>query len=76
MIPYWHYYKLYKYETASTKCLMTLGVLSAFCGGFIFPAYGIVLGLIATIYDPDITNEKRSEVMTTFLIVAFSLAFL
>ena len=54
---------------------MTLGVFSAFFGGFIFPAYGIVLGLIATIYDPDITNEKRSEVMGTFLIVAFSLAF-
>ena len=54
---------------------MFLGVASSFFGGFIFPAYGIVLGLIATIYDPDIDNEAREDIMWKFVVFAFGLAF-
>ena len=54
---------------------MVVGVLSSFLGGFIFPAYGIVLGFIATIYNPAITNEEREDIMWKFLVFAFTLAF-
>jgi uncharacterized membrane protein YeaQ/YmgE (transglycosylase-associated protein family) len=38
---------------------MIIGVLGAFFGGFIFPAYGIVLGYAARAYDPNIDEEQR-----------------
>ena len=49
---YWHYHRLFKYESVQTKFIATVGVFSSAAGGFIFPAYGIILGYIAKIYDP------------------------
>ena len=55
---------------------MWLGVFSSFIGGFLFPAYGIILGFIAAIYNPNIGDEERSEIMWKFLTFAIALATL
>ena len=46
-IRFWQYHKLYSDETGSTKILMAVGVFASFFGGFIFPAFGIILGELA-----------------------------
>ena len=53
-----------------------MGVLCSFIGGAIFPAYGIVLGYVAKIYEPDpkTTDEEREALVKEFAIFAFSLA--
>ena len=48
---------------------MIIGVLGAFFGGFIFPAYGIVLGYAARAYDPNIDEEQRQEYLKIFVII-------
>ena len=48
---------------------MVIGVLASFLGGFIFPAYGIVLGMAAKMYDPAISEEQRQEYMKQFVII-------
>ena len=74
---YWHYHRLYKYESAKTKFIAAVGVFSSAAGGFIFPAYGIILAYIARIYDPDssITEEERTKIMKEFIIFAALLSF-
>ena len=42
---------------------MWLGVFSAFIGGLLYPAIGITLGFIGAIYNPNIGDEERSEIV-------------
>ena len=48
---------------------MVVGVLASFFGGFIFPAYGVVLGYAARAYDPQIDEETRQGYLKSFVII-------
>ena len=54
--------------------MMIIGVFSSFIGGFIFPAYGVVLGFAARAYDPTIEEEQRQAYLKSFVIICTTLS--
>ena len=68
--------ELYKFSSSWDRNIFRLGLFFSTCAGLVLPCYGIIIGRIVEMFDPDNTDEMRHEMMmdALYIIIGVSIA--
>ena len=63
------YMELYKYSSAWDKFVVYSGLMSSVFNGAIQPAYALVIGKVAELFNPNLKDDEKSEIFRDFVII-------